>query len=98
MPVRAGVAELQRVVPLGPDLIAVGTRDDTFGAWRGPAWTPAGRFGRADGGGVRSLAVAGGRLYAVAAWPLALDRRRQVMAQRHHAARRRAPGGGRRPR
>ncbi|GID96661.1 WD40/YVTN/BNR-like repeat-containing protein [Amorphoplanes digitatis] len=66
VPVRAGVAELQRVVPLGPDLIAVGTRDDTFGAWRGPAWTPAGRFGRADGGGVRSLAVAGGRLYAVA--------------------------------
>lgn len=66
VPAGAELAELQRVVRLGPDLVAVGTRDAAFGAWRGPAWTPAGRFGRADQSGVRSLAVGGGRLYAAA--------------------------------
>jgi hypothetical protein len=59
-----GYAELQRVVRLGADLIAVGPRGETFGVWRGPAWTAVGRFGTPDPIGVRSLTVADGRLYA----------------------------------
>jgi hypothetical protein len=66
MPVEGGYAEAQRVVRLGTDLIAVGPRGATFGAWRGPGWAPVGRFGRPDPTGVRSLTVARGRLYAAA--------------------------------
>lgn len=64
VPGEAGYEELQRVVRLGPDLIAVGPRGDTFGAWRGPAWAAIGRFGRTTATGIRSLTVADGRLYA----------------------------------
>jgi hypothetical protein len=61
-----GFEELQRVARLGARLIAVGPRGATYGAWSGPDWAAAGRFGRADPTGVRSLTVAGKRLYAVA--------------------------------
>jgi len=64
VPGEAGYEELQRVVQLGADLIAVGPRGDTFGAWRGPAWTAVGRFGKTTKTGIRSLTVAGSRLYA----------------------------------
>jgi hypothetical protein len=66
MPVEGGPAEAQRVVRLGAELVAVGQRGDTFGAWRGPDWAAAGRFGATDATGIRSLAVANGRLYAAA--------------------------------
>lgn len=73
VPDAGGFAELQRVVPVGTRLVAVGRRGDTFGAWLGPEraavagrWTAAGRFGEADVAGIRSLTVAGGRLYAAA--------------------------------
>jgi hypothetical protein len=36
VPAEPGYAELQRVVRLGTDLIAVGPRGGTFGTWRGP--------------------------------------------------------------
>jgi hypothetical protein len=54
------------VVRLGADLIAVGQRGDSFGAWRSPDWAAVGRFGRPDATGIRSLTVSDGRLYAVA--------------------------------
>ena len=61
--------ELQRVVHLGGDAIAVGLRGQTFGAWRGrgEAWQVAGRFGSTAAGAVadaRSLTVVNGRLLA----------------------------------
>jgi hypothetical protein len=67
VPDEDGYQELQRVIPLGTELIAVGPRGDTFGAWRGPDWSPAGRFGKPDATGIRSLTVSAGRLYAAAA-------------------------------
>jgi hypothetical protein len=63
VPARAGYNELQRVVRLGAEIVAVGPRGQTLGAWRGPAWTEAGTFGQA-GDGVQALAVAAGRLVA----------------------------------
>jgi hypothetical protein len=65
VPARPGYNELQRVVRLGADVIAVGPRGQTLGAWRGPAWAEAGTFGRA-GDGVQALAAAGDRLIAAA--------------------------------
>jgi len=61
-----GFEELQRVVRLGDRLIAVGPRGDTYGAWSGPEWAAVGRFGKPDAAGIRSLTVAGERLYAAA--------------------------------
>jgi hypothetical protein len=66
VPDEDGYDELQRVVRLGDQLIAVGPRGDTFGAWQGPDWTAVGRFGKPDATGVRSLTVSAGRLYAAA--------------------------------
>ncbi len=66
VPDEDGYEELHRVVRLGARLIAVGPRGDTFGAWRGPEWVAVGRFGKPDATGLRSLAAAGGRLYAAA--------------------------------
>jgi hypothetical protein len=47
-------AVLQRVVHSGDDLVAVGVRGPSFGAWRGAGsnWQATGTFGRTTGGGV----------------------------------------------
>lgn len=61
--------ELQRVV-VDSSPVAVGLRGDVFGVWRfdGRAWQPGASFGAIRPGasvGVRSLAVAGARLFCV---------------------------------
>jgi len=63
VPAPAGYNELQRVVRLGDDLVAVGPRGSALGAWRahGGVWTQAGTF---PGTSVESLAVAHGCLIA----------------------------------
>jgi hypothetical protein len=63
VPAKSGYNELQRVVRLGDDIVAVGPRGTTLGAWRGPDWREAGTFGQATNG-VQALAVAGGHLIA----------------------------------
>ena len=66
VPFRPGYNELQRVVRLGGDIIAVGPRGTQLGAWRKPgaaSWRAAGSFGSSSGG-VQSLAVAERRLIA----------------------------------
>jgi hypothetical protein len=63
VPFDPGYNELQRAVRLGGDIVAIGPRGQTVGAWRGPAWTKGGTFGQAADG-VQSLAAAGGRLIA----------------------------------
>jgi hypothetical protein len=65
VPAEPGYNELQRVVRLGAEVIAVGPRGQTLGAWRGPPWTEAGTFGQV-GVGVQALAAADGRLIAAA--------------------------------
>jgi hypothetical protein len=66
VPTEPGTNELQRVTRLGDDLVAVGLRGDTFGAWRGRGigWQPVGRFGTTTGAvsHVHSVTAAGGRL------------------------------------
>jgi hypothetical protein len=59
MPGEAGANEVQRVTRVGADLVAVGLRGDTFGAWRGDgtSWRPAGRFGVTTGAIANALAV-----------------------------------------
>jgi hypothetical protein len=59
MPGEAGANEVQRVTRVGADLVAVGLRGDTFGAWRGDgtSWRPAGRFGVTAGAIADALAV-----------------------------------------
>jgi hypothetical protein len=68
VPVERGTNDLQRVARLGDDLVAVGLRGDTFGAWRGRdgGWQPVGRFGTTAGAVAHALSVtaAGGRLLA----------------------------------
>jgi hypothetical protein len=67
-----GYNELQRAVRIGEDIVAVGPRGQTIGAWRGPASALSrsgstiaqeGTFGQAADG-VQALAAAGGRLIA----------------------------------
>jgi hypothetical protein len=65
VPAQPGYNELQRIERLGADVIAVGPRGQTLGAWRGPPWIEAGTFGQVDHG-VQALTVAGGRLIAAA--------------------------------
>jgi hypothetical protein len=61
VPAPAGYNELQRVVRLGDDLVAVGPRGGALGAWRAHAgvWTREGAF---PGTRVESVAVARGSL------------------------------------
>jgi hypothetical protein len=61
--------EMQRVVRVGDDLVAVGLHGSTFGAWHGSypkaTWQPAGRFGATDSSGradARSATVVGGKV------------------------------------
>jgi hypothetical protein len=62
---------VQRLLPVGDRILAVGVRGPTFGAWRRAAdgsWSAAGRFGDASGtvlAAVDSAAVAGERVVAV---------------------------------
>jgi hypothetical protein len=64
--------ELQRVVRLGDDLVAIGLHGEQFGTWRGKGdtWQAAGRFGAGSGrtglGGVRSVTVVKGAVLASA--------------------------------
>jgi hypothetical protein len=64
--------ELQRMVRVGDDLVAVGLHGETFGAWRGKGetWEAAGRFGAGMGrtglGGVRSATSVKGALLVAA--------------------------------
>jgi hypothetical protein len=63
--------ELQRVVRVGADLVAVGLHGDTFAAWRGrgETWQPGGRFGATDAkglAGVRSATVVNGAVLVAA--------------------------------
>ena len=61
-----GYNELQRAVRLGDDIVAVGPRGSSFGAWigHGTSWAEAGAFGDATGT-VLSLAAAGASLFAL---------------------------------
>jgi photosystem II stability/assembly factor-like uncharacterized protein len=65
VPAPAGYNELQRVVRLGDDIVAVGPRGGGLGAWRAHAgtWTQEGTF---PGTSVESIAVAHGALVAAA--------------------------------
>jgi hypothetical protein len=65
VPAPAGYNELQRVVRLGADIVAVGPRGGALGAWRahGATWTQEGSF---PGTSVESVAVAHGSLVAAA--------------------------------
>lgn len=69
VPTGGGWGQLERVVRSGGAVVAVGRRDDGFGAWRdgGDGWVAAGRFGVVGGAGVssvRALAAVGGSLLA----------------------------------
>jgi hypothetical protein len=68
IPGEPGANEMQRATRLGADLVAVGPRGDSFGAWRGDGttWRPVGRFGTITGAIAHALAVtaAGTRLVA----------------------------------
>ena len=72
VPFDPGYNELQRAVRLGDDIVAVGLRGRTLGAWRGPAWAQEGAFGQSSDG-VQSLAAAGGRLIAASGGSLWLS-------------------------
>jgi hypothetical protein len=65
VPAPAGFNELQRVVRLGADVVAVGPRGGALGAWRAhrTTWTQEGTF---PGTNVESVAVAHGSLVAAA--------------------------------
>jgi hypothetical protein len=69
VPAKPGYNELERVVRVGADIVAVGPRGSSLGAWRSPeagpgrGWREDGTFGRSTDG-VQALAVAGGRLIA----------------------------------
>jgi hypothetical protein len=65
-PAAGGFNEIQRVVRDGDDLVAAGMRGTQFGLWRWHAgtWTAGESFG-GDPGGVRSLALAAGRVVVV---------------------------------
>jgi hypothetical protein len=72
VPFDPGYNELQRAIRIGDDIVAVGPRGQTIGAWRGPASALSrsgstiaqeGTFGQAADG-VQALAAAGGRLIA----------------------------------
>jgi len=77
-PAATGFNEIQRAARDGDDVLAAGVRGTAFGLWRwhAGAWTVGETFG-GDPGGVRSLAVAGGKPVVVGgglwvagkAWP-----------------------------
>ena len=75
-PAAAGFNEIQRVVRDGDDLVAAGARGTSFGTWRwhAAAWTEGPAFG-GDPAGVRSLAVAGGRVLVAGGGGLWIDGR-----------------------
>ena len=78
-PATTGFNEIQRAVRDGDDVLAAGVRGTAFGLWRwhADAWAAAGGTFGGDPGGVRSLAVAGGKPVVVGgglwvagkAWP-----------------------------
>jgi hypothetical protein len=59
IPAEPGINDLQGATRLGDDLIAVGLRGATFGAWRGRGtdWQPVGRFGATAGAVAQVLSV-----------------------------------------
>jgi hypothetical protein len=69
LPGADGYTDVQRVVPLGDELVAVGLRGGTFGAWRGKddQWQAVGRFGATGKDhppSVRSVTVSGRTVFA----------------------------------
>ncbi len=78
-----GYNDLQRVVRLGDDIVAVGPRGKAFGSWigHGNRWTAAGAFGN-QGGDVTALSTDGTSLFAL----VTLGNSRGVWRSEDHAA------------